>query len=198
VELTPNKEKVGKIMAEHVCPWWIGYLLASPLRRLFIKPEDILSPYLREGMTILEVGPGMGFFTIPMAKLVGDAGSIICVDVQDKMINSLVRRASRAGLADRIITRLTSGDSLQVEDFVKRIDFALLFAVVHEVPNQEKFFREIYAALKQNCLVLLSEPKGHVTDDGFKQTLEIAKHAGFDIISSPKIKKSYSAVLRKK
>jgi hypothetical protein len=49
--------KVFHVMAHRVCPWWIGYLLASPLRRwLGQDPAKILSPYVREGMTILEPG----------------------------------------------------------------------------------------------------------------------------------------------
>jgi hypothetical protein len=43
-------------MAYRVCPWWIGYLLASPLRCwLGQDPIKILSPYVREGMTVLEL-----------------------------------------------------------------------------------------------------------------------------------------------
>jgi ubiquinone/menaquinone biosynthesis C-methylase UbiE len=185
-------------MAEHVCPWWIGYFLASPLRRFFHKPEQIVSPYLKEGMTVLEVGPGMGFFTLPMARLVGPQGTIICIDVQERMIKSLMRRAARAELAERIITRLTSSDSLQVEDYANLIDFTLLFAVVHEVPGQEKLFREVYATLKYGSLVLISEPKGHVTLDEFNQTLVVVRRAGFDVIASPEIKRNHNALLRKK
>jgi hypothetical protein len=47
-------------MPHSVCPWWLGYLLASPLRRLQYEPANILAPYVREGMTVLEYGPGMG------------------------------------------------------------------------------------------------------------------------------------------
>jgi tRNA A58 N-methylase Trm61 len=148
-------------------------------------------------MTVLEVGPGMGFFTLPIARLVSPKGKIICVDVQAQMIKSLIWRATRAGLSDRIITRLTSSDSLQVGDFANRVDFALLFAVVHEVPNQEKFFREVHATLKDGSLVLISEPKGHVTTDEFNQTLTVAKRVGFDVIASPEIKRNHSVVLRK-
>jgi ubiquinone/menaquinone biosynthesis C-methylase UbiE len=184
-------------MSNHVCPWWIGYLLASPLRRLSQKPEDILSPHVKEGMTILEVGPGMGFFTLPMARLVGPQGKIVCIDVQERMIKSLMRRATRAGLSERIITRLTSGDSLQVNDFSNSVDFALLFAVVHEIPNQEKLFREVHATLKDNSLVLVSEPAGHVSRDEFNQTLATSKRVGFEVITSPEIKRNLSVVLRK-
>jgi len=185
-------------MAEHVCPWWIGYFLASPLRKLFHKPERILTSYVKEGMTILEVGPGMGFFTLPMARLVGPQGKIICIDVQKKMIDSLRRRASRTGLSERIITRITSGDSLQVEDFAIQIDFAFLFAVVHEVPDQEKLFREVRATLRDRSLLLISEPSGHVTTDEFNQTLAVAKRTGFDVVASPEIKRNHNALLRKK
>jgi predicted methyltransferase len=88
-------------MAHRVCPWWIGYLLASPLRRWFGQdPAKILSPYVREAMTVLEPGPGMGFFTIPLARLVGPSGRVVTVDLQPKMIESLKRRASKAGVLE--------------------------------------------------------------------------------------------------
>ena len=41
-------------MAEHVCPWWMGYFLASPVRRLFEKPEIMLKPYIQSLRARLE------------------------------------------------------------------------------------------------------------------------------------------------
>ncbi len=69
-------------MSNRVCPWWLGYLLVSPLRRLFQDPTEIVRPYAGEGMTVLDVGCGMGFFSLPMARLVGDRGRVVCVDLQ--------------------------------------------------------------------------------------------------------------------
>ena len=69
-------------MAEHICPWWVGYLLVCPIRRWFQAPDKILSPYITEGMTVLDIGPAMGFFTIPAARMVGYSGKVIAVDVQ--------------------------------------------------------------------------------------------------------------------
>jgi hypothetical protein len=71
-----------KGMAEHsVCPWWVGYLLASPLRKLWQEPARILTPFVRPGMTALGPGPGMGFFTLELARLAGPAGRVVAIDV---------------------------------------------------------------------------------------------------------------------
>ena len=95
-----------EIMSERVCPVWVGYLLASPLRKFAHNPDKILSPYVKEGMTVLDIGSAMGFFSIPMAQMVGPEGKVICVDMQEKMLERLQKRAHKAGVADRIETRL--------------------------------------------------------------------------------------------
>lgn len=68
-------------MAPSVCPWWVGYLLTSPIRKWFQDPQQILRPFVTEGMIALDIGPGMGFFTLPMARLVGRRGKVIAVDL---------------------------------------------------------------------------------------------------------------------
>ncbi len=114
-------------MAHRVCPWWLGYLLASPLRRLLQDPGKILDPYVSEGMTVLELGPGMGFFTLELARRVGPQGRVIAVDVQPKMIEGLVRRAGKAGSDGWIETRLAKEDQLGINDLKAVVDFALAF-----------------------------------------------------------------------
>ena len=184
-------------METHVCPWYMGYLLANPMRRLFQNPEKILNPYIKHGMKVLEVGPGMGFFSIPMAKLVGEMGRIYCVDLQEKMLKSLRHRASKKHLLDRIDIRLCSESSLKIDDLAGVVDFALAFAVVHEVPDQKRLFTEIIQALKKDGFLMISEPQGHVTKEGFESTLLIAQSKGMKLLDSPNIKNSYSAVLKK-
>jgi len=63
-------------MASPTCPWWLGCLLASPLRRLIESPQTRLAPYVRPGMLILEPGPGMGFFTLELARWVEPRGHV--------------------------------------------------------------------------------------------------------------------------
>jgi len=105
----------GKSHQHRVCPWWFGYLLLGPIRRLRHDPSAILAPYLHKGMTVLEPGPGMGFFTLELARRVGRTGRVIAIDVQPKMIERLKRRAANAHLADRIDARVTRADSMQLD-----------------------------------------------------------------------------------
>ena len=184
-------------MAERVCPWWIGYLLASPVRRwIGENPEDLLAPYVREGMTVLEPGPGIGFLTLPLARMVGPAGRVVAVDIQAKMLEELERRARKAGVHGRVETRLAKPESMGLDDLKGAVDFVLAFAVVHEMPSAEAFFREAASALKPGCLLFFAEPSGHVKPESFQKDLDAARQAGLETVSQPAVRRSHAAVLR--
>jgi ubiquinone/menaquinone biosynthesis C-methylase UbiE len=184
--------------ADHVCPPWIGYLLlANPLRRILYTPESILGPYVSEGMTVIEPGPGMGFFTLKLARMIGPKGHIVALDIQPKMLDVLRRRAQRAGLLDRVELRLIKNNDLGIQDLTGKVDFVLAFAMVHEVPDGRKFFQEASAALKPGGRMLFSEPSGHVGEGNFTQSLDLASAAGLHIESRPLIRMSRSALLVK-
>lgn len=184
-------------MSHRVCPWWIGYFLISPIRELQYKPADVVAPYVREGQTVLEPGPGMGFFTLELARRVGSSGRVFAIDIQQKMLDRLKRRAAKAGLLDRIDARLASPNSIGITDLAGCLDFTLAFAMVHELPDAAQFFNEVAAASKPGALVLLAEPSGHVSESDFATELQLAAKAGFEVIAHPKIKRSLTAVLKK-
>jgi ubiquinone/menaquinone biosynthesis C-methylase UbiE len=179
-------------MAHHVCPWWVGYLLANPIRRLIHNPEKILSPYIDEGMTVLEIGPGMGFFTIPAARMVGKDGKVIAVDLQEKMLQVLARRAEKAGIGSRVLARQSEPNSLGVSE---PIDLCLAFYVIHEVPDQSTLFSQIKAVLKPGGRLIAAEPAGHVSEAEFQRTLTIASAGGFKQVGEPRIPRSRTALL---
>ena len=173
-------------MSEHVCPWWLGYLLANPVRRLLQNPGAILGPHVQKGMKTLDIGAGMGFFSLPMAELAGGTGRVVCVDMQERMIAGLLRRATRAGLAERIDARVCSNHSLKIDDLAGKLDFALAFAMVHEVVDQERLLAEVKVARRPGGRLLLCEPVGHVTRDDFAATVALARRAGFDVAGQPR------------
>jgi ubiquinone/menaquinone biosynthesis C-methylase UbiE len=182
---------------EHCCPWWLGYFLANPVRRWLHNPPAILARYLTPGMTALEPGPGMGFFTLEMARLVGPTGRVIAVDIQEKMLAALRRRAEKAGLADRIEARLAPPESLAVADLQGQVDFVLGFWTVHELPDLARFFAEAAAALKPGGRLLAVEPRQHVTETEFADQMKAAETAGFRVESRPEIHWSYAATFVK-
>jgi len=166
-------------MAKRVCPWWLGYFLASPLRGLVYDPASIVAPYVRSGMTVLEPGPGMGFFTLELARQVGTSGRVVAVDVQPRMIAGLKRRAAKAGVLERVDVRLAAPDSLGVGDLAGSVDFTLAFAVVHEMPAAGPFFAEVAKASKPAASLLFVEPAGHVSTKEWEAELQAALRAGF-------------------
>jgi len=112
-------------MARLVCPPWVGYLLLNPLRKLLENPDKILGRFVREGMVVLEPGCGMGYFTLPLARMVGPKGRVVAVEIQSKMLSILERRARKAALLDRIELRQAGAEGLGVEDLLGRVDFAV-------------------------------------------------------------------------
>jgi tRNA A58 N-methylase Trm61 len=154
-------------------------------------------PYVQTGMTVLEPGPGMGFFTLDLARLVGPSGHVIAVDVQPQMIAGLRRRARRAGLLNRIDARVVPPTSMRLGDVKGSVDLVFAFAVVHEMPGPASFFSEATGAMKPGATLLLAEPAGHVDETEFAEELSAAAQVGLTLIRHPSIHRFRAALLRK-
>jgi ubiquinone/menaquinone biosynthesis C-methylase UbiE len=178
----------------HVCPWWGGYFIDNPLRRLFHNPEKIVGPYVKPGMTVMDVGCGMGMFSIAMAKMVGDTGNVIAVDLQQKMLDVVQKRAAKAGVADRIRTHRCEPDRLGISTLV---DFALAFAMVHEVPDQGRLLYEVGGCLKPGGKLLVAKPRLHVSGRTFGKMVALAGKVGLKVVEESKVRWCRAAVMVK-
>jgi ubiquinone/menaquinone biosynthesis C-methylase UbiE len=180
------------VRTDHVCPWWLCWTFDNFVRKVFHNPYRILSSYIRNGDTVIDVGCGMGYFSIPMSQMVGQNGKVVAVDLQKKMLEKLRMRAEKGGVIDRIITIPASQTSLEVQT---KADFVLAFWMIHEVPDRKRFLSEINGLLKKNGKLLIVEPRIHVTKNSFQETLAIAEQSGFKMLASPKIFFSYACLL---
>jgi 2-polyprenyl-3-methyl-5-hydroxy-6-metoxy-1,4-benzoquinol methylase len=180
--------------SEHhgVCTWWMAYTFDNPLRRLIHKPQKVLGDYVRPGMTVMDLGCGMGHFSVGMAGLVGGTGRVMAVDLQQKMLDVMERRAQRAGLADRIFPHRCQADDIGIAE---PVDFILTFWMVHEVPDQNIFFKQLQSLLTAEGQILIAEPKMHVSAEDLNRTLEIAQSRGLHCIAKPKLSFSHTALL---
>ena len=179
-------------MELHVCPWWLGFLIDNRFRRWLHNPEQILHGLVREGDTALDIGCGMGFFSLALARMVGTRGRVYAVDLQPQMLAQLRRRAQRQGLLHRITLHRSSAAGIGLN---LQADFAMAFWMVHEVPAREAFLTEIAGRLKPGGRFLLVEPKGHVRGSVFQQTIVEAQSAGFRPVAHRAVRWSHAILL---
>ncbi len=178
-------------MEEHVCPAEHAGWLTNPVRRLFNNPQRILGGLINEGDVAIDFGCGPGYFTLPLAEMVGRTGSVIAVDVQQEMLDRLRARAERAGLLPRILLHLSDSDGLGV---LGPADFAIAFWMLHEVPDKPAFLRQVRDSLKDAGRFLLVEPKGHVSKAGFADAVNLVLGTGFATVSRPRVGLSRAAL----
>ncbi len=167
-----------------ICPASHAGHLDSRLRRWLQNPDRILRPYIRSGMTILEVGCGPGFFTVDMANMVGAGGNVVACDIQQEMLDRLESKLRGTAIAERVtLHRSTDG----LIGWSGKADFILAFYVVHEIPDQRTLFSELHAILRPGGTILVVEPPLHVSAREFASSMATAEEAGFMIGRGPKM-----------
>lgn len=140
-------------------PSWLAPVLTTPLRaRLFSTPEQVLD---RAGVTpsirVLEVGPGPGVYTIPLARRVASSsedGGVTCLEIQPEMITMLRERLRTAGVRD---VEIIQGDGEQMPLPSESFDLVFLVDVVGEIPDKPVFFRECARVLKPGGTLAVTE-----------------------------------------
>lgn len=182
-------------MAGYVCPWWCAWFaLNNPVRRMLHDPQKIVGPYVKPGMTVLDIGCGVGWFTVPLAGMVGERGRVIAVDLQQQMLDMLLGRAEKAGVGARIERRQCEKGRLGIETVA---DFALMFAMLHEVPDPSRILGEVRDCLKPGGKLLLAEPPLHVTRKTFQSEVAVAEEAGLRIVDRPRLRWSHAVLLER-
>ena len=179
----------------HVCPVELAGSLDNKIRKWFQNPQKILTPYIKEGMKVLDIGCGPGFFSIELAKMIGKNGKVFSVDLQEGMLQKIRNKIHGTELEERIKLIKCEEDKINVPE---KVDFILAFYMVHEVPNKGKLFEVLKNALAEKGQFLIVEPKlFHVTKKEFSETMNIAEKAGFRVTQGPKLPYSFSAILTK-
>ncbi len=179
----------------HTCPWWLGYLLLAPMRRISQPPSRFLGPFVRPGMLVVEPGCGMGFFTLDLARLASPGGRVVAIDLQPQMLAGLRRRVARARLEGVVDIRQAEPDRLGIDDLAGQAHLVVAVYVVHELQDPAAFFTEVARALRPEGAVLVVEPPLHVSRAAFESSLAVAQRAGLVVRDRPTIGLNRVAVL---
>lgn len=181
-------------MGIHVCPWWLAYTFDHRLRLLAHNSEKLFGKYVRPNMTVVDLGCGLGFNTMGLAKLVGDAGHVVALDIQRKMLEGVMRRAKKMGLEKRIEPHQAAENDLHLN---VKAQFILAFYMVHEVPNPDRFMAQVADNLSVDGRFMMVEPPFHVSAKDFRKSISRAEDSGLVLDDRYKILFGQTAVFMK-
>ena len=178
----------------YVCPPNLAPSLDNFIRKRIHNPIKIYSKYIREGMTIIDIGCGPGFFIEAFVEMTGSKGKVIAADLQEKMLEKVKKKIQGKHIENTVMIHKCGKEKTGIDI---KADFVNAFYMVHEVPSSSNLINEIYSILNKNGIFFLTEPKVHVSKKDFDNTVKLAENAGFKIIDRPKILISRSAVFIK-
>lgn len=178
--------------------------LDSGKRRALVPPEAVLDLMdLRPGVTLLDVGAGIGYFAIPAAARLGEGGNVIAADISRDMMDELTRRTRAAGVS--IKTVLCGADSVPLAD--ASADMILLAFVLHEVDDQAAYLREMARLMKGSGALTIVEwdtvesPMGPPLTEriGMRELESLVDAAGLMPVKDARINEyMYACIVKKK
>ena len=178
----------------HVCPWWLAYTFDHRLRLLAHNPEKLFGKYVRPNMTVVDLGCGLGFNTMGLAKLVENSGKVVSLDIQQEMLDGVMRRAKKMGLENRIEPHLARENDLRLN---VKAQFILAFYMVHEVPDPDRFMAQVAGNLSVDGRFMMVEPPFHVSVKDFQKSIARAEDSGLVLQDRYKILFGQTAVFMK-
>ncbi|MBN2048200.1 MAG: class I SAM-dependent methyltransferase [Anaerolineaceae bacterium] len=178
----------------HLCPWWLAYAFDNPLRKLLHKPEDLFQNLVHPGDMAADIGCGFGYFSISLAKLVGEDGIVFAVDIQPEMLEKTLNRAASRGVDDRIQTILSTPARLGLDC---PVDFVLLSWMLHEVTDPQRFLPQVIDQLKPGGHLLLIEPILHVSQKEFASEVALAVACGLEELMETSVSISHATLFQK-
>ena len=168
-------------------------VLSSKFRTFFHNPYKILKPYISKNMTVLDIGCGPGVFSIEIAKLLEGTGKVISVDMQEGMLEIIRKKIKGLSIEKTIVLHKCSQNKIGINE---KVDFVLMFYMVHEVPDKNNFFNEVLPLINKDGLLMIVEPV-LVSKNAFNAMINNIKEKGFEEFAKLKIVLSRGIVLKK-
>jgi ubiquinone/menaquinone biosynthesis C-methylase UbiE len=174
--------------------------LDSKQRERLIPPETLISQMpIEKSHTILDVGAGTGFFTIPLAEIT--SGKVYAMDPDRRMLNVIEDKARKKGLSNLEV----------IQDYLENIsiksgsiDFAMASLILHEVSSVTKALSIIFEVLNiGGHLLCLEYEKDDLSVEGPPMSIRIGStelekklsQIGFDIVKKTKINDAIYTIL---
>lgn len=145
------------VTSKGIFPYQWAFTLLFPLRKIFISPKQLIERMeLEENHSVLELGPGPGFFSVPVAKRL-KRGRLVLADIQQEMLDYAKKRVAKRKLTN-VDYYLCNGKNFDLAD--ESFDRIFMVTVLGEVENQDEYMQEFYRMLKPGGILSVSEQAG--------------------------------------
>ena len=152
-----NYEILKRVTSKGVFPYQWAFTLLLPVRNIFLSPKQLIKRIeLKENSTVLEPGPGPGYFSIPVAKKLV-SGTLYLADIQQEMLDYAKKRCEKRKLTN-VEYHLCNGKTFDFED--NFFDIIYMVTVIGEVENKDEYIKEFYRILKPNGVLSITELAG--------------------------------------
>lgn len=154
--------------------------LEHPLRRWIHPVRSTLETFrLKTGDTVLELGPGIGYFTVEASRMVGPEGRLLCLDIQPPMIGALRQRLEEQHIAN---AHPMVGDAVKLPLADNSVDDAFLVTVLGEIPDRPRALAELRRVLRPGGVLSIME---HLTDPDYQledSVSDLCRASGFEVL----------------
>jgi ubiquinone/menaquinone biosynthesis C-methylase UbiE len=172
-----------------------AFTLLIPFRNIFLSPKKLIRRLaLQDDHTVLEIGPGPGYFSTHVAQHL-KWGKLILLDIQQEMLDYAKRRFDKRGITN-VDYLLTDGDRFDLAS--KVFDRVFMVTVIGEVANQETYLQEIHRVMKDDGIVSISELAGDPDKTSIDQLQALTSAQGFETTKIFGNRFNYTINLRKK
>ena len=175
-------------------PHQLAFILLNPLRNLILSPRELAARlHLSADSRVLELGPGPGFFSVPIARRV-PGGHLCLVDLQREMLEKARARIRRAGAANVSFAQA----SASALPFAREaFDAAFLVAVLGEVPDAAACMAELRDAIRPGGLLSITELAGDPDALSEREVAALAEAANLEHAQSFPMRFGFTINFRK-
>lgn len=175
---TKNKNYQNSFSGKGLFPPKYAFTLLIPLRNIFLSPKKLIERLnLKEDFAVLEIGPGPGYFSPKIAKVL-IKGQLVLTDIQQKMLDFSRKRLEKRKIKN-VEYKLGNGKTLDFEN--ERFDRIFMITVIGEVVNKKEYINEIHRILKKDGILSISELAGDPDKLSTKELQNLVCPEGFKV-----------------
>ena len=172
-----------------VFPPRYAFTLLIPFRNIFLSPKKLIQRLdLQENHRVLEIGPGPGYFSLPVSKML-KKGSLVLLDIQQEMLDIAKKRLEKRKI-ENVDYLLCNGVEIDLKS--NSFDRVFMVTVFGEIENKNKYLKEIHRLLKDDGILSISELAGDPDKLCMEELEPLVSSFGFKAIQCFGSKKNYT------